>query len=94
MDGEDGFLARTQQEARAYVASEERSKSKRASQRFAARVQDWAKAIGGKERTRMWAESMLEAFAGNESIERRGKKSVDPVVEALCKLAGKPAPKL
>jgi hypothetical protein len=94
MDGEDGFLARTQQEARAYVASEERSKSKRTSQRFAARVQDWAKAIGGKERTRMWAESMLEAFAGNEAIERRGKKSVDPAVEALCKLAGKPAPKL
>ena len=37
---------------------------------------------------------MLEAFTGNDTITRRGKKVADPAVEALCKLAGKPAPAL
>ena len=93
-DGEDGFLARTLQEARDYVASEARTKNRRSGQQFQKRVQDWAKAIDGKERKRIWAESMLEAFTGNDTITRRGKKVADPAVEALCKIAGKPAPAL
>ena len=92
-DGEDGFLARTVQQARDYAASDARSKNRRSNQQFKKRVEDWAKTIDGKERKRIWAESMLEAFAGRDIIERKGKKSVDPAVEALCNLAGKPVQK-
>ncbi len=93
-DGEDGFLARTVQEARDYVASEARTKSRRSNQQFQKRVQEWAKTIEGKERKRIWADAMLEAFVGSDTITRKGKKVADPVVEALCKFAGKPAPTL
>ncbi len=93
-DGEDGFLTRTMVAARDYAASEARTKNRRSNQQFARRVQDWAKTIEGKERKRIWAESMLEAFTGRDTITRRGKKVADAAVEALCKLAGKPLPTL
>jgi hypothetical protein len=39
-----------------------------------------------------WAEQLLAAFEGKETITVRGKEQVDPAVEALRRLAGVKAP--
>jgi hypothetical protein len=89
--GDDGFVARCQAEIAAYLASPERGKDRRASQRFAAEINGWAKTVARPAKKR-WAEKLLASFEGKETITVRGKEQVDPAVEALRKIAGVKAP--
>ena len=87
LGGDDEFVKRCQAEIDAYLASPERGKDKRASQKFAAKINGWAKTVARPAKKR-WAEQLLAAFEGKETISPRGKEQVDPAVEALRKLAG------
>jgi hypothetical protein len=89
--GDDEFVKRCQAEIAAYLASPERGKDKRASQKFAAEINGWAKTVARPAKKR-WAEQLLAAFEGKETITVRGKEQVDPAVEALRRLAGVKAP--
>jgi hypothetical protein len=89
--GDDEFVKRCQAEIAAYLASPERGKDKRASQKFAAEINGWAKTVARPAKKR-WAEQLLAAFEGKETIIVRGKEQVDPAVEALRRLAGVKAP--
>ncbi|MFM2163892.1 MAG: hypothetical protein RL325_329, partial [Planctomycetota bacterium] len=87
LGGDDEFVKRCKAGIEAYLASPERTKDKRASQRFAAEVNGWAKTVKQPARKR-WAEQLLESFEGKEVLTIKGKESVDPAVEALRKVAG------
>jgi len=90
--GEDGFVERCVKAAEDYLASAERTKNRRAADRFAAQVRDWAKTVKDKAARELWANAVLKTFDGKERLEIRGKASVDPVVTELCKAAGKKPP--
>ena len=91
--GDDEFVKRCETEIAAYIASPERGKDRRASQRFAAAINGWAKTVA-KPAKKRWAEQLLASFDGKETITVRGKDQVDPAVEALRKIAGvKPSAK-
>lgn len=94
LDGEAGFTKRCVGAAERYVASPARTKDKKESVRFAAMVHEWEKGVQGKAAKRAWAEAMLAPFAGKESLKFRGKATLDPVVAALCKAAGRAEPKV
>jgi hypothetical protein len=89
--GDDEFVKRCKAEIDAYLASPERGKDKRAAQKFAAEINGWAKTVA-RAAKKHWAEQLLAAFAGKETITVRGKEQVDPAVEALRKIAGVKAP--
>lgn len=89
--GDDEFVKRCQAEIDAYLASPERGKDRRASQKFAAQVNGWAKTVARPAKKR-WAEQLLASFEGKESITIRGKEQIDPAVEALRRIAGMKAP--
>jgi hypothetical protein len=55
-------------------------------------VDGWSKSIRAPAHRKAWADAMLETFAGRELLVIRGKKSVDPSVVKLSKLAGRPTP--
>ncbi len=93
IDGEGAFSAGCCAKAKAYLASSDRTKSKVASAAFVKQVNAWAKSLNGKAAKRKWAEAMLEVFKGNEMLTIKKKTSVDPVVAALCKVAGVEVPK-
>jgi acyl-CoA reductase-like NAD-dependent aldehyde dehydrogenase len=87
----DEFVKRCKGEIDAYLASPDRGKDKRAAQKFAAEINGWAKTVA-RAAKKHWAEQLLAAFAGKETITVRGKEQVDPAVEALRKIAGVKAP--
>jgi hypothetical protein len=87
LGGDDEFVARCRKAIEAYLASPERTKDKRASQRFAAEVNGWAKTVKQPAKKK-WAEQLLPGFEGKETIRIRGKDQLDPAVEALRKIAG------
>jgi hypothetical protein len=89
--GDEGFVKRCQAEIEAYLASPERGKDRRASQRFAAEINGWAKTVARPAKKR-WAVQLLASFEGKETISVRGKEQVDPAVEALRRIAGVKAP--
>jgi len=91
LGGDDEFVKRCKAEIDAYLASPERGKDRRASQKFAAEINGWAKTVS-KQAKKRWAEQLLASFEGKESITVRGKEQVDPAVEALRKIAGVKAP--
>jgi hypothetical protein len=90
--GGDAFLAESTTAARRYLDADDRMKSKRPSERFARMVDGWSKSIRAPAHRKAWADAMLETFAGRELLVIRGKKSVDPSVVKLSKLAGRPTP--
>jgi hypothetical protein len=94
LDGEAGFTQRCVAAAEHYLAAPARTKDKKESERFAAMVREWEKGVKGKAQKRAWAEAMLRPFAGKEALKFRGKVSLDPVVAALCKAAGRQEPKI
>ena len=69
-----------------HCSSPERTKDKRASQKFANEIRELAKQVKGPAK-RKWAEDMLALFKDKETITLRGKESLDPAVDALRKLA-------
>ena len=85
--GDDEFVKRCKAEIDAYLASPDRGKDSRTAQKFAAQVNGWAKTVARPAKKR-WAEQLLAAFEGKETILLRGKEQVDPAVEALRKIAG------
>jgi hypothetical protein len=85
--GDDEFVKRCRGEIAAYLASPERGKDRRASQKFAAEINGWAKTVA-RPAKKGWAEQLLKSFEGKETILLRNKEQVDPAVEALRKLAG------
>jgi hypothetical protein len=85
--GDDEFVKRCKAEIDAYLASPDRGKDRRTAQKFAAQVNGWAKTVARPAKKR-WAEQLLAAFEGKETILLRGKEQVDPAVEALRKIAG------
>ena len=85
--GDDEFVKRCKAEIDAYLASPDRDKDRRTAQKFAAQVNGWAKTVARPAKKR-WAEKLLAAFEGKETILLRGKEQVDPAVEALRKVAG------
>ena len=85
--GDDEFVKRCKAEIDAYLASPDRDKDRRTAQKFAAQVNGWAKTVARPAKKR-WAEQLLAAFEGKETILLRGKEQVDPAVEALHKIAG------
>jgi hypothetical protein len=89
--GDGEFVKRCKAEIDAYLASPERGKDKRAAQKFAAEINGWAKTVA-RAAKKHWAEQLLAAFAGKETITGRGKEQVDPAVDALRKIAGVKAP--
>jgi hypothetical protein len=89
--GDGEFMKRSQAAVEAYLASPERTKDRRASQKFANEIRELAKQVKGPAK-RKWAEDMLALFKDKESITLRGKETVDPSVEALRKLAEVKAP--
>jgi hypothetical protein len=91
LGGDDEFMKRSQAAVEAYLASPERTKDRRASQKFANEIRELAKQVKGPAK-RKWAEDMLALFKDKESITLRGKETVDPSVEALRKLAEVKAP--
>lgn len=90
--GGEAFVAESTAAARRYLDADDRMKSKRPSERFAGMIDGWAKSIRSPAHRKAWAEAMLETFAGREVLTIRGKKSVDPSVVKLSKLAGRPTP--
>ena len=93
LGGDDEFVARCKSSVEAYLASPDRTKDRRAAQKFASQVRELAKQVKGPAKRR-WAEQMLGYFKDNENITIRGKTIVDPAVEELRKLAAvKPAAK-
>jgi hypothetical protein len=85
--GDDEFVKRCKAEIGTYLASPDRDKDRRTAQKFAAQVNGWAKTVARPAKKR-WAEQLLAAFEGKETILLRGKEQVDPAVEALRKIAG------
>lgn len=90
--GDDEFVRRCLDEIDAYLASPERGTDRRASRRFAAEIEGWAKTVARPAR-KGWAEQLLARFEGKVSIAIRGKEEVDPAVATLRKLAGMKTPK-
>ena len=86
--GEDGFVESSVKAAQDYLASPDRTKDRKASDRFAGQVRAWAKTIKEKAARELWAGQMLKAFEGKEELQLRGKKLVDPAVAELRKIAG------
>ena len=76
--------------AQEYLASPDRTKDRKASERFAGQVRAWARTIKEKSARELWAAQMLKAFDGKEQLELKGKSLVDPVVAELRKVAGMP----
>jgi hypothetical protein len=92
--GEDGFVESSMKAAQDYLASPDRTKDRKASDRFAGQVRAWAKTIKEKPARELWAATMLKAFEGKEELQLKAKKVVDPAVAELRKIAGTPkAPK-
>jgi hypothetical protein len=92
--GEDGFVESSMKAAQDYLASPDRTKDRKASDRFAGQVRAWAKTIKEKPARELWAATMLKAFEGKEELQLKAKKMVDPAVAELRKIAGTPkAPK-
>jgi hypothetical protein len=85
--GDDEFVKRCKVQIEAYLVDPERTKDKRASQKFAAEVNGWAKTVKQPAKKR-WAEQLLACFEGKATITIKGKEIVDPAVEALRKIAG------
>jgi hypothetical protein len=86
--GEDGFVERCVKAAGDYLASPERTKNRRAAEKFAAQVRDWSRTVKDKAARELWAQAMLQAFAGKEQLELKGKQQVDPAVAELRKILG------
>jgi hypothetical protein len=91
LGGDDEFVKRCKAEIEAYLASPERTKDKRASQKFVAEVNGWAKTVKQPAKKK-WAEQLLAFFDGKEVLTIKGKESLDPAVEALRKIAGLKTP--
>ncbi|MBL8756567.1 MAG: hypothetical protein JNK15_24950 [Planctomycetes bacterium] len=94
IDGEAGFTKRCRDEVKTYLDTPGRARDKRIGRSFAARVKAWGQTVPGKAAKAAWANELLADFAGKEVLEHKGKKSIDPVVEALCKLAERDPPKV
>jgi hypothetical protein len=94
VDGETGFVGRCEAEVRQYLASAERTKSRRAGRELAGRIEDLGKTVQGEAAKAAWASEMLTLFAGKETLVLRGKAVIDPVVVALCKIAGRQPPEI
>ena len=84
-------MRRSKAAVEAYLASPERTKDRRAPQKFATELRELAKQVKGPAK-RKWAEDMLALFKDKETLVIRGKETVDPAVEALRKLAEMKAP--
>jgi hypothetical protein len=94
IDGEAGFTQRCRDQVKAYLATPGRARDKRVGRTFADRVKAWGQTVKGKAAKAAWANELLADFAGKEVLEHKGKKSIDPAVEVLCKLADREPPKL
>ena len=92
--GDQSFVDHCKAAVEAYLASEARTKSKRESERFLARIKAWEKTAGGGTRKKAWAEELLASFSGREALTIGKQTVLDPSVEHLCKLAGREAPKV
>ncbi len=92
IDGEEGFVERCRREVAQYIESPNRAKNKNASKRFAEHLKALGQTTKGKDAKKAWAAAMLESFAKNEFLTIKGKQSLDPTVEMLCKLADRPPP--
>ncbi len=92
--GETRFADGCRTAVAAYLASPERTKSKRAADRLESQLKQWEKSVKGKEAKKAWAESLLAAFAGQEALVVKRKTSLDPSVAFLAKVAGREAPKV
>jgi hypothetical protein len=92
--GEEGFVQRCEAEVQEYLRSPERTKNGRAGRELAGRIQKLAQTVKGEKAKAAWAGEMLEHFAGQETLVLRGKAAIDPVVIALCKIAGRELPKV
>ena len=87
LGGDDEFVARCKSEIDAYLASPDRMKDKKSSQRLTSTVNGWSKTVKRPAR-KQWAEKLLPCFADKSMLTIRGKESLDPVLVALRKIAG------
>ena len=94
LDGEAGFTQRCKAEVERYLASPGRSKERRIGREVARRLQALGATVKGKAAKAAWANELLPLFEGKETLVFRGKAVVDPVVNELCKLAGRELPKV
>ncbi len=91
--GEEGFLDGCVKAAEAYLASPDRTKNKKASEKFTAQVKTWAKTVKGKQAKAAWAASVLKAFDGKDTLTIKSKAQPDPAATELRKLVSAAAPK-
>jgi hypothetical protein len=94
LEGEAGFIERCRSEVARYVASADRTKNRSEAKRFSERLKALGQTTKGKEAKRAWATTLLESFANHEFLTVKGKQSLDPTVEMLCKVAERPVPTL
>ena len=90
--GGEVFLEECRAASIEYLDSPARTKVKRASQRFAGTVRAWGRSIKSGRQRKVWAQSLLESFAGRELLVVGRKTSVDPAFAVLCGFAGRPVP--
>ena len=91
MGGETEFDRRTIAAARLYVAG---TRTNATSKQFGNLIKSWERSIKGKGKRKQWAERILTAFAGKESLRKKRRTALDPVVAQLCKMAGREPPKV
>jgi hypothetical protein len=94
LGGEDAFTKGSVAAAQQYLASPGRTKDKHESAQFAKWIGPWARSVKGPARKKAWANAMLEVFAGKEALQIRKKVTLDPVVQELCKVAGREVPQV
>ena len=90
--GGEVFLEECRAASIEYLDSPARTKVKRASQRFAGTIRAWGRSIKSGRQRKVWAQSLLESFAGRELLVVGRKTSVDPAFAVLCGFAGRPVP--
>ncbi|MCP4760068.1 MAG: hypothetical protein GY876_11515 [Planctomycetes bacterium] len=90
--GGEVFLEKCLAASVEYLGSPERTKNKRASQRFADTIRTWGRSVKPEQQRKAWAESLLETFVGHELLVIGQKTSVDPAFVVLCGFAERPVP--
>ncbi len=93
LGGEAEFEAQAAKLVAEHVALPEKQRTKRAGEQFRGMLQGLARTVRGEEQKRAFAQRLLAAFDGRETITVRKKQVADPAAEWLRAQAAPPKPK-
>ena len=91
--GESEFEAQAAKLVAQHAALPEKQRTKRAGEQFRGLLQGLARTVRGEEQKRAFAQRMLAAFDGRETITVRKKQVADPAAEWLKAQVAPPKPK-